>query len=95
MYSRKHLTLRSLGDSENLKFFKEFVLEFYDKNIKWNSETALKLSSDDEDDVWYFLGTMITKDYTFPDVSLNKNDKRIAYFGELICIICYYISDLI
>lgn len=58
-----------LGKFKKSKVFKEFVWEFYNKNIKAKSPTALSLDEDQEESVWFYIGTMMTKDHLFPDES--------------------------
>ena len=65
----KMYNIKLLGKFKKSKVFKEFVCDFYQKNIKWNSKTALTLSSDEEEGVCFYIGTMMTKDHLFPDDS--------------------------
>lgn len=80
---KKNFDIERLGRFKKSQVFEDYVCEFYEKNIKSKSETAMSLSANDEADVCYFIGTMATKDYTFPDVRLNLSLLKIkANFGE-------------
>ena len=61
-----------LGKYKKSKIFKEYVTEFYLKNIKNKSNTALDLNKDEENSVLFYIGTMMSKDYWFPDESKIK-----------------------